>query len=379
MLPGPTIIKSCPHCKGLAKEKTLASGNTFGAKWWTDGAFRARMLPGTPDLIKCQLCSSVAWLSDCEEVDRFSTYHGFRPSLSDAEKKEIEDEKKKQALYKDAPYIEEASPDEMVAFIETNDLTDDEELSLRVRAWRKWNDSRRLSDQYNPMKQSERENLAVVASQLSERSECRLLHAEAERELGNLKVARELIISGEFPKAEESVAQQILELIEAQDSQVCQITEDADLEWRILRRRNSRNSPNPPFPGFDKDGPPVMTIKSRSWWVKPLEMISHNWALIEENQDESATVYFFHDLGIPKGSNSGYTLKQLKGRCAVVDSLDFAYEDLAKMALKYNGFRMLQDNPGPWDGYEPFGTFYDARNTEEGVYSKGGYWKPLRT
>ena len=37
MLPGPYQIIACPQCKGLAKYMTLMSGNTIGARVWTDG------------------------------------------------------------------------------------------------------------------------------------------------------------------------------------------------------------------------------------------------------------------------------------------------------------------------------------------------------
>ena len=37
MIPGPDQIVACPKCNGLAKYRTLLSGNTFGARVWTDG------------------------------------------------------------------------------------------------------------------------------------------------------------------------------------------------------------------------------------------------------------------------------------------------------------------------------------------------------
>lgn len=37
MMPGKIIIREYPHCKGYFKEQTMASGNTFGARYWTDG------------------------------------------------------------------------------------------------------------------------------------------------------------------------------------------------------------------------------------------------------------------------------------------------------------------------------------------------------
>jgi hypothetical protein len=143
----------------------------------------------------------------------------------------------------------------------------------------------------------------------------------------------------------------------------------------MLRRTRSRNDPNPTLPVYDSSGPAVFLITSKEWWVKPVGMLVHNWALIEKNTDGTAIAYFFHDLGRTKNANPNYRYFQVKGRCAVVDSLDFENEELAAYELEFNGFQKLSKKPGPWDGSEPFGTFYDARQFEDGVYSKIGFWK----
>ena len=48
MLPGPTLIIACPACKAEHLLPTLASGNTLGARYWTDGYCEAPMLPEIP-------------------------------------------------------------------------------------------------------------------------------------------------------------------------------------------------------------------------------------------------------------------------------------------------------------------------------------------
>jgi len=53
MMPGPYQIIACPKCKGLQQYRTLASGNTFGTRLWTDGKRIARMLPLPPAVVKC--------------------------------------------------------------------------------------------------------------------------------------------------------------------------------------------------------------------------------------------------------------------------------------------------------------------------------------
>lgn len=124
---------------------------------------------------------------------------------------------------------------------------------------------------------------------------------------------------------------------------------------------------------FDPSGPPLLSISSRDWWVKVLGMLQHNWAIIEES-DGRFFVYFFHDLGTTKSFPKAFTLRQLQNRCGVIDSLVFNSLEDAMAGLRLNDFERLAENPGPWDGYQPHGNFYDARSDEEGIYSRAGYW-----
>jgi hypothetical protein len=69
MQPGPDRIVACPHCKGLSRHGTLASGNNLGAVAWTDGFWRAPMLPRPPAVVQCVHCETAFWLADAEEVE----------------------------------------------------------------------------------------------------------------------------------------------------------------------------------------------------------------------------------------------------------------------------------------------------------------------
>ena len=59
MKPGPDKVIECPKCKALARVFTLVSGNTFGARRWTDGRMIAPMLPRPPVIAKCGDCSYI--------------------------------------------------------------------------------------------------------------------------------------------------------------------------------------------------------------------------------------------------------------------------------------------------------------------------------
>lgn len=376
MLPGPVIVTKCLNCQGLLLRSTLASGNTLGAKLWTDGEFRACMLPTTPVLVRCDHCSKVAWRSQFEEVDSYESYFGFLAFSDDEDAKQrVESAKAKRAQYDHLPYFQEPSAEQIIIFVNQGHLLSLQEARARILAWRRWNDSRRDEDKYQALTDEEQKNLIRIVKLLDQAGDNNLLLAEAHRELGNLESAKRVIDQSTFSHEEQSTVQFLIELIDRGDTQVCLITEDEEREWRMLRRVRSRKDPNPCQPAYDSSGPPVFSIGSKNWWFKPVGMLVHNWALIERNTDGTATAYYFHDLGTTKNATPGYRHYQLKGRCAVVDSLDFGDEDLAKLEFEFNGFKELSKKPGPWDGSEPFGTFYDARNAEEGVYSRGGYWK----
>lgn len=102
-------------------------------------------------------------------------------------------------------------------------------------------------------------------------------------------------------------------------------------------------------------------------------MLQHNWALIDERADGSATVFYFHDGEVGMGCYR-YTRQQLKGRYAIVDSLDFDSVQMAKEVLSRNGFRLHGDGELLGSDVKPRGNFYDVRAMEEGVYSRQGNW-----
>jgi tetratricopeptide (TPR) repeat protein len=74
MLPCPDFIYQCPHCGNYLKRGSLMSGNTFGAKLYSDGKQVAPMLPDFPNLTKCKKCNTIFWLSDLKEVGECDWY-----------------------------------------------------------------------------------------------------------------------------------------------------------------------------------------------------------------------------------------------------------------------------------------------------------------
>lgn len=360
--PGPTLIKKCNRCDGLMKQRTIASGNNFGARYWTDGKIDTPMLYETPLVVVCPHCRKVQWLKDLVQVGEIPGPRGFGVSLPEYD-----------LSFDDQPFLDEPSGDDYLGFLESVELIHDQELYLRWTYWHLMNDARRKSSAVQPLGIDEVENLQRLLELLKSPSEStRLTVAEIHRELGNFESCAKMLdydFSDEFIP----VAQTIYLLQEEKNVCVSQIFDDEIFIDAWKYRRNPPNYELEPEPPFDPSGPPVFEIQSRKWWIKVLGMLQHNWALIEEGIDGSATAYFFHDGEVGMGCY-GYTRAQLKGRYAIVDSLDFESVHLAKEALSRNGFRLHGDGELLGSDVKPQGNFFDVRAMEEGVYSKQGNW-----
>jgi hypothetical protein len=221
-----------------------------------------------------------------------------------------------------------------------------------------------------PLAQNQIDNHEAVQLLLGDSEQDVLMRAELLRELARFDDAVALL-DREFE--EQAVAEQLYVACVSRCADPFTFADDmrnTDYEeaWRLRRYQ-----PEEPLMATGDEYPPAFQIGNRAWWVKVLGMLHHNWALIEENSDGTITSYFFHDQGGVK-SPPGYSLWQLKNRSAVVDSLLFESLDQARKELERNGFSRLTETPGPWVGGEPKGFLYDARETEEGIYSRSGYW-----
>lgn len=180
MLPGPIIIRECPHCKGHFKERTLASGNTFGARYWTDGKMDADMLPESDWLVMCPNCLEPVWLDKAAEVGEIK-----RPGKESARD------------YKDYHLLEFGrTPSEEGALATLRDisLTKEEKTYVRFKLWWRWNNARRYQRKKMPLKGYEIANLEALLKLLDGADINELVtKAEIYRELGRFEEALEII------------------------------------------------------------------------------------------------------------------------------------------------------------------------------------------
>ncbi len=207
MLPGPDIVIACPLCGALAKYRTLMSGNTFGARLWSDGKQIAPMLPARPMFVLCHACHEVYALSDATEL-------GEVPLGPESAKPEWES----------APYVSE--PDEAayydaIAKCDSNNNDTERMRNMRILTWWSHNDSYRNEKVDDPRADSEdprwRENAESLLALLGDDMNEQFMGVELLRQLGRYAEALTRLNSIEGPA---EVKRALRALCESGDTQV---------------------------------------------------------------------------------------------------------------------------------------------------------------
>ncbi len=212
---GPDAVVACPHCGAFARHRTLISGNTFGARLWTDGKMIAPMLPEPPPFVQCHHCRAFYWLADAPCIGHIS--------VAPSETEGVPDEWLK------APEVAEPSEEGYYealagAFVESPE----EEKFLRLLALWKHNDPIRDvtgQDRPQPVPLSERarENMEKLTELLDEsRPDEGVLKAEVFRELGQFEKARQTLLRI-GARDYESIIHFLLNLCDAGDDLVQEI------------------------------------------------------------------------------------------------------------------------------------------------------------
>ena len=170
LLNSPSIIL-CPECGAKFSKMNVASGNTFGAIFWSDGSFLAPHLPQIPWFAKCSQCRTIFNVNNAE------VFHDgeFPESMG--------------AVDVDAlPEVSPLSFDCIIRALSENVIkTREEEIYLRTKLWQNMN--------YHPMRgemavehansPEYRQNASILLNLLDDEDENnRLTKAELYRNLG---------------------------------------------------------------------------------------------------------------------------------------------------------------------------------------------------
>lgn len=103
--------------------------------------------------------------------------------------------------------------------------------------------------------------------------------------------------------------------------------------------------------------PDAVQIASRDYWLKGVDMLQQNWALIEPAPTGGVTVWFVDDAS------------------GVFDQMDFASETAAAAALRHNGFgRHAEDDEAQRFIHPPQPPFTRRPHPNGPIYSSGRFW-----
>ncbi len=218
MEPGPTLVIGCPKCQAPALLPTLASGNTFGATFWTDGYMDAPMLPNSPVATRCPACKALYWV---EDAPRLGELGGDAAGASDAQGQEVS--AATAAAWWAAPEVRPLTKAGYHRALESEIVISDErERLLRTLAWHASNAPRR-SGKPTPLDARDRRNMERLLD-LSRAAlfDAALSAAELARELGRFEDVPSYLALP-FPEQLEHVRRRILELAAARDLEVAPV------------------------------------------------------------------------------------------------------------------------------------------------------------
>jgi hypothetical protein len=201
-----TIILGCSSCKGHITHMPLASGNTFGARYWTDGWRDAPMLPAEPWLVECPHCKACVWLGELHKLGECEPYGEPGPEFTEAR-----------------GYIT-LSEGDYLSFLDASEgLPAKKERYLRMESWWRGNDLHRNNAGGEPISASSRENLRALLGFMSPQAENdRVMTAEIYRQLGNFEAATKTL-EGSFSEGMKIAVDQILDLTNKQDCIVAEL------------------------------------------------------------------------------------------------------------------------------------------------------------
>lgn len=208
--PRPNLIKKCPACGALLRIATLGSGNTFGARYWTDGKMHAPMLPGFAWLRVCPADRMLFWVNEVEQL-------GEQPVWGAPVRPEWEN--RDEACDPKRADFKRALQEGLAA------ANADKERYLRIQLWWAANDPLRKKKrtQAEAWKPADFDNLRALEPLLSdERVETCVMRAEVLRELGRFDEAM-AALPAEAPSELNSAVDAIRRLAQARNRDVAEL------------------------------------------------------------------------------------------------------------------------------------------------------------
>lgn len=237
---GPDCIYLCPRCREVFVKNSLGSGNTFGARVWSDGKIMASMMPILPIIHYCGNCRSYFFWEDARRLGYapMGTFDSLPFVVGTWDCMSLDDYERalEQGVHRENPV---------------------RELALRTRLLWAANDPVRYTDYPRPreVQTSFSENLSRMEALLKEgvenTPEERLFYGELLREMARFDEAREVveeIINKPIPSGEDEDleglkerAEKILEKIRDSQAKVFELTkEENEARFQHMEERLQR-------------------------------------------------------------------------------------------------------------------------------------------
>lgn len=202
MIPGIDHVYKCPNCGSLIARKSIVSGNTFGAKVYSDGKRIAPMLPDFPNLTKCVKCNTFLWLSKLKDLIRMEHRSSLLKKLDKLGKRLGFSRSKNQdyGYWNNEVYAEFLSIEDGFKAISLNFARDDQERKhIREHIWQSYNDRKRdgiaMFDDENDRKRWENNCKELLSLLDLAASTEKIMIAEIHRNLGRFEDCKTIIQS----------------------------------------------------------------------------------------------------------------------------------------------------------------------------------------
>lgn len=214
MLLGPNTVYKCPNCENLITNGSLMSGNTNGAKIYSDGRMFATMYPEYPEITKCRNCDAIFWLNKIEEI---GTYN-----WGDADNQDWENADEADFLYLD----------DYFRALKSGLATDkDEEIYIRENIWWAYNNRIRGGKKIFETNEDElvwEKNVKKLLELLDHSEEGdQIMVAELYRNLGNYKESIS-ILKGIDNEYQNSVKKKLLKACKQKNRWVFLLNDDEE-------------------------------------------------------------------------------------------------------------------------------------------------------
>lgn len=174
------MVYQCPDTGKQIFARSICSGNTFGATYWTDGHMDAPMLPDEQPFLISPHSGNLHWIEDLVLVEEVDFFNNNLP-MAEIEKSHPG------ALWA----REESLMETVLNHLESKaNLTPKREEILRIFAWHRSNDPVRQDPPGDPIRTpGTLTNMAKLEQMLApeNKPDTRLLRAEILRELGRFE------------------------------------------------------------------------------------------------------------------------------------------------------------------------------------------------